>query len=1009
MDQLKIPTSRLFCNSIVESKDEFEEKYERSYQSLQSLTAGLSDKETHDALTRAIVKDKGHEEMSLGLLVTILTEPKNATKAYRDLTLISRDGLTLVVSHLSQLVLERYLRFNDVTRTQLMWLLREMIRNGVNNVDTLCWNVMRHAAGGDTSPRNLFLVENLLDIFLENRAWLDKYPVLLSSVVYSFLRLIEDHCIPQLQALRQKEVTFVVTLVRERFAECLSIGRDFLRLLQIVARIPEFEQLWKDILLNPKLLSPNFTGVQQLMQQRTSRRYLQSRLTPEMEKKLVFFTGNVRFGAHKRYQDWFLKQYLMTAESQSLRIDLIRFIVGVIHPPNELLCSDIIPRWAVIGWLLTTCTSAVAAANAKLALFYDWLFFDPERDNIMNIEPAILVMSNSMRSHPAVTATLLDFMCRIIPNFHPSLQEQVKLGMHASLRQIVKMRVLSSLGPLFDSPKLDRDLRNKVRATFKEFCINATPEGRLEETPTIVRDETAPEIANNHVDPLDPEPAFSDDDEFHGNNDDEDDIPLAKVRLLEKPGGDGRDLLDPEMVNVIDELTAGADNESRCEAMERLVQLILDEEDLDSQVTSQLAFALSGALQRQFEDHVFPNQINDESLEDSIGRPLFVLFRNISQLPENDRRRQLLLTILAELKSIQPRLGYFLLYFLIVCKLNKEKGTVYQNLCQTLEKKLDVCLLEDLTLCQEDDDRLLSWLIPGIYEQFTGTAINNPSIIHLIVSTIDSLQLQELISSILLGRLTMFTEEKFSPLIKESLAWESWEQVCLWQLVAAHGITLSYILPVLPELDYLKHPEALTPITLMLKQERPTAEIMKHLLSRTVSSSHQDKFVVSILKYWALEHEDKFAELVGSLLNSRYPGTSPNKRKRGAKSISNHSGLPTADQVLSHLDHLRQCCQMTDLRVYSLEPIQRALQVAQLNGDDTQKQAFSDLFALAEAEERNQKTGRGGHKVGKSRSSKPKASLKEISDSSENSSDEEEIIKPKQPKKRKKLIGSDSD
>lgn len=74
-----------------------------------------------------------------------------------------------MVSHLSQLVLERYLKFNDVTRTQLMWLLREMIRNGVNNVDTLCWNVLRHAAGGDISPRNIFLVENLLDIFLENR------------------------------------------------------------------------------------------------------------------------------------------------------------------------------------------------------------------------------------------------------------------------------------------------------------------------------------------------------------------------------------------------------------------------------------------------------------------------------------------------------------------------------------------------------------------------------------------------------------------------------------------------------------------------------------------------------------------------------------------------------------------------------------------------------------------------------------------------------------------------
>lgn len=186
-----------------------------------------------------------------------------------------------------------------------------------------------------------------------------------------------------------------------------------MRLLQNVARIPEFEALWKDILQNSKCLCSNFNGILQLLQTRTSRRFLQSRLTPDMERKLVFLTSQVRFGNHKRYQDWFQRQYLATPESQSLRCDLIRFIVGVIHPTNELLCSDIIPRWAVIGWLFTTCTSTVAASNAKLALFYDWLFFEPDKDNIMNIEPAILVMHNSMRSHPPVTATLLDFLCRV--------------------------------------------------------------------------------------------------------------------------------------------------------------------------------------------------------------------------------------------------------------------------------------------------------------------------------------------------------------------------------------------------------------------------------------------------------------------------------------------------------------------------------------------------------------------------------------------------------------------
>ena len=165
----------------------------------------------------------------------------------------------------------------------------------------------------------------------------------------------------------------------------VGLGRDFLRLLHAVAKIPEIEALWRDIYFNPKALSPHLSGVVQLLTLRTSRKYLQLRITPDMEKKLNFLTANVKFGLQKRYQEWFQRQYLSTPESQTLRADLIRFIVGVIHPPNEILCSDILPRWAVIGWLLTTCTNPVAAASAKLALFYDWLLFDAAKDNIMNI------------------------------------------------------------------------------------------------------------------------------------------------------------------------------------------------------------------------------------------------------------------------------------------------------------------------------------------------------------------------------------------------------------------------------------------------------------------------------------------------------------------------------------------------------------------------------------------------------------------------------------------------
>lgn len=358
-----------------------------------------------------------HEEVCTGLLLAILQEPANAVRYFKDLCFVNRDGMGVVVSALNQLVIEKFWKLQEHCRTQIAWLVREMIKSGTNGVESVIFNLLRNIAGGDVSSRNIALAESMLDLVNDHRLWIEKAPHTLATVLHTFLRLIVDH--QSFPSLRQKEVNLCISLIRERFAECMVIGRDLIRLLQNVARIPEFEQLWKDILHNPTSLHPTFTGIQQVMQTRTPRRFLQSRLTPDMERKIVFLTSQVKFGQQKRYQDWFQRVYLSTPESQSLRCDLIRFICGIIHPSNEVLCSDIIPRWAVIGWILSSCTSNVAASNAKLSLFYDWLFYDPERDNIMNIEPAILVMNHSMRSHPVISVTLLDFLCRVSMSRRP--------------------------------------------------------------------------------------------------------------------------------------------------------------------------------------------------------------------------------------------------------------------------------------------------------------------------------------------------------------------------------------------------------------------------------------------------------------------------------------------------------------------------------------------------------------------------------------------------------------
>ena len=278
--------------------------------------------------------------------------------------------------------------------------------------------------------------------------------------------------------MRKAEISLSIKLIRENFAECMKIGRDLIRLLQGVAKIPEFIDLWRDILYNPQKLDPTFAGIIQILSVRTSRRLLSSRLTPEMGTKLTFLATQVKFGQHQRYQNWFTKRYFTTPESQTLVCDCIRYICGVIHPTNEMLNSNIVPRWALIGWLLTTITSNVMAAQAKPALFYDWFFYNKDIDSIMNIEPGILVMNHALKSHPTIAATLMDFITRMTDEFCPELKTEVRKGITNSFLDIVDKKVVADLNVLVNHPKLDEELRHAFHRKFPELLRSEGGSGR---------------------------------------------------------------------------------------------------------------------------------------------------------------------------------------------------------------------------------------------------------------------------------------------------------------------------------------------------------------------------------------------------------------------------------------------------------------------------------------------------------------------------------------------------
>uniref|UniRef100_A0A8C7BBQ8 Integrator complex subunit 3 n=1 Tax=Neovison vison TaxID=452646 RepID=A0A8C7BBQ8_NEOVI len=916
------------------------QRLERCMSIVTSMTAGVSEREANDALNAHVCKGPPqHEEVCLGLFTLVLTEPAQAQKCYRDLALVSRDGMNIVLNKINQILMEKYLKLQDTCRTQLVWLVRELVKSGVLGADGVCMTFMKQIAGGDVTAKNIWLAESVLDILTEQREWVLKSGILIAMAVYTYLRLIVDHHgTAQLQALRQKEVDFCLSLLRERFMECLMIGRDLVRLLQNVARIPEFELLWKDIIHNPQALSPQFTGILQLLQSRTSRKFLACRLTPDMETKLLFMTSRVRFGQQKRYQDWFQRQYLSTPDSQSLRCDLIRYICGVVHPSNEVLSSDILPRWAIIGWLLTTCTSNVAASNAKLALFYDWLFFSPDKDSIMNIEPAILVMHHSMKPHPAITATLLDFMCRIIPNFYPPLEGHVRQGVFSSLNHIVEKRVLAHLAPLFDNPKLDKELRAMLREKFPEFCSSPSPpvEVKLEEPVSVEMDNHMSDKDEGFYDNA--EAAFSDDEEDLSSRGKKREFRFHPIKetVVEEPVDitPYLDQLDESLRDKVLQLQKGSDTEAQCEVMQEIVDQVL-EEDFDSEQLSVLASCLQELFKAHFRGEVLPEEITEESLEESVGKPLYLIFRNLCQMQEDNSSFSLLLDLLSELYQKQPKIGYHLLYYLRASKAAAGKMNLYESFAQATQLgDLHTCLMMDMKACQEDDVRLLCHLTPSIYTEFPDETLRSGELLNMIVAVIDSAQLQELVCHVMMGNLVMFRKDSVLNILIQSLDWETFEQYCAWQLFLAHNIPLETIIPILQHLKYKEHPEALSCLLLQLRRENWSLSQPPppHPLSSQAPPLSSG------------------GALVGRA--SPAPRALPSASDSGCpcslRSSSSKLAQLTLEQILEHLDNLRLNLTNTKQNFFSQTPILQALQHVQASCDEAHKMKFSDLFSLAE-------------------------------------------------------------
>ena len=152
----------------------------------------------------------------------------------------------------------------------------------------------------------------------------------------------------------------------------------------------------------------------------------------------------------------------------------IRYLVSCVHPSNQQLQSSLTPRHALLEMLLYN-TNQPIFASCKLALCYDILFFDKSSHSVMDIEPALLIIRNSvMHLHDGgqyIGRNILDFLARLVEQFHPDIADSIRISITESFQVAEEVGILQSIHDVMFNKRFPQGLKSLLADTFESLCL----------------------------------------------------------------------------------------------------------------------------------------------------------------------------------------------------------------------------------------------------------------------------------------------------------------------------------------------------------------------------------------------------------------------------------------------------------------------------------------------------------------------------------------------------------
>lgn len=914
---------------------------------------GKSDKEVIDIL---ILKDDQHDSKSIGVMYHVLTSAENQDFYQRIIRFINGGGVEYwhnVLCNMNMILFECWPHIHLQCREQLLRLIREAIRQNVKQIENVLMNAYRVANGCFDNVSKQRIFAKLAGIIRENETWFKSQKAaaaLVGNIIICTTSIISYTPIPitASDTFRETMIDFVCWVIRNKKTDVMTLGRDLMLVFIRLGKIPQIEEVWKDIQANPASY-----GIASVEDYWGKTHYLQHvRISIELERKIMWMIHNGNKNLLTYYM-WFSNKYFRGIDGPALRMECVRHILYLTLDPAKTPPTAYENRVQLLHLIVSTAPSGPDLQILKLCLFADWFGCDEKNSsNFTYVELPFNVIRYALflppanhpptsivqNSHGAAFAnSLLDFLCKSVDNVFTSNPDYIRRNVNNAMR-CCKERLQHVLPQVLENTKIERKISDSLRAIFPDFTRSsngalARPKKKpLDGPPTPTKTLQKNPLASPTTSDASDKPSTS-------SAASSAPAPITPTTSTDKPSSSSSKPVDSEKqqkekaqktdkeLSSLIKLLRGeigakmealktqwkdwSDDADKCENVEGLLQTMLNTEenfdDAQQEIAAQCLLSIMGSVVTP-EKSLLPE--NDKDLSEAFTHPMYSFMKMLCSPPDDDDASQeMMINMMVAMREKDSSLTYVLLYFIKgTYGDSPEKVVCYKEVAKMSSRTSDDLLASDLQLCAVNDNRLFSYLFSFVCTQFDKEIADSPSLMATICANLDSSQLRGFMGEIIRDELKVFRKENFSKMIMNSVEWSTNAQWVFWHIVHCDGVPIEWFLSSIPKLAN-NHDEAMSNILLMMKRmdREPWAGLIRAVFSRMPSKD--DKFTIDALKILMedMDMAGKLADLVASALKKALG----NNHILGVNAYTHNKGKPvkmTVQHMLEHLQHFSAVC-----------------------------------------------------------------------------------------------------